>query len=78
MYASLDDNMGGTKIVEYVEKSGEYSLSREIQDELMTTYRHYGNFSEYGNSVVQGIELQGSTFSAYSDPRKRGVAAAYG
>ena len=63
--------------MEYVEKSGEYSLSREIQGELMATYRHYG-LMDYRISVVQAIELQGSTFGAYSDPRKRGEAAAYG
>ena len=76
MYATLDD-MGGETILEKVEKSGEYSLSSEIQEELGSTYRHY-DFRDYGISVVQGIELQGSTFGAYSDPRKRGVAAAYG
>ena len=49
-----------------------------IKEELNNTYKHYEDFRYYdGISVVQGIELQGSTFCAYSDPRKGGMAAAY-
>ena len=76
MYATLDDK----KIVEEVEMSKEHNIDN-IKEELIDTYRHYKNFSDYnvtGISVVQGIELQGSTFCAYSDPRKKGEAAAYG
>ena len=74
MYATLDLN--GTKIEERVEMSDEYNINY-IEKELNYTYKHY-NFSDYnGTSVVQGIELQGETFCAFSDPRKKGVAAAY-
>ena len=75
MYATLDNK--GETILEIMEMIGKYGLNSEIQEELVTSYKHY-NFTNYTISVVQGIELQGSTFSAYSDPRKRGVAAAYG
>ena len=76
MYATLNDE--GTKIEERVEMSEEHNIDFNTEVELTKTYKHF-NIQEYNRlSVVQGIELQGSTFSAYSDPRKQGVAAAYG
>ena len=74
MYASLDKE--GSTITEEVEDSDKHRLRSEVWNELNTTYRHY-NINAYGNSQVQGIELKGSTFCAYSDPRKEGMAAAY-
>ena len=75
MYATLNDE--GTKIEERVEISEEHNIDFNTAVELINTYKHY-DLSDYdGISVVQGIESQGNTFSAYSDPRKRGVAAAY-
>ena len=73
MFATLDKK--GTTIEEEVENSDEHYLSSVMRTELMTTYGHY-NINAYGNSQVQGIALEGSTFYAYSDPRKKGMAAA--
>ena len=77
MYATLKAE-GGREIVEQVELEGEhkFGLSKDQQEHLRNDYKHYP-FQHYSISVVQAIQLNGDTFTAYSDPRKSGVAAAH-
>jgi gamma-glutamyltranspeptidase/glutathione hydrolase/leukotriene-C4 hydrolase len=78
MYGTLKAE-GGREIVEQVELEGEhkFGLSKDQQEHLRNDYKHYP-FQHYSISVVQAIQLNGDTFTAFSDPRKRGVAAASG
>ena len=77
MYGTLKAE-GGREIVERVELQGEhkFGLSQDQQKHLRNDYKHYP-FQHYSISAVQAIQLNGNTFTAFSDPRKSGVAAAY-